>query len=163
MARPEFPSLPIGAENGKTSEQNGAVPLYRQLSLEGLVLESNPGEEMELGNCQVTSTVTFRKRVKGNEWHCSIHVEPDLLHPDQEGDYEAVAYSEYADRAYGFHLRPGDRATLQGFHKQEEIELANGETITTNYFYVTDVQPLSRSRRTSVTAYERENGGDKKR
>jgi len=87
-------------------EQNG----YSQLPLEGIELEQSP--ELELGNCTVTSSVRFRKRVKGNEWHCSIHASPDLMHPEQEGDFEAHAYNTYMDMAQKHHLRPGDRASF---------------------------------------------------
>ncbi len=111
----------------------------------------------------MTSAVTFRKRVKGNEWRCSIHVEPDLLHPDQQGDYEAVAYCEYADNAHTYHLRPGDRAIMHGVLRQETTILAGGKEVTTNYVSVTDIELLSRSRRRNVTLFEQENGGDKKR
>src|SRR5258708_19026254 len=94
MTRVEFPSIPIGAKPETTrADRNDAPPAYSQLTLEGLA--SEPGELLEFGNCLVTSAVTFRKRVKGNEWRCTIHVEPD-----QEGEYEAVASSEQADRAH---------------------------------------------------------------
>jgi hypothetical protein len=66
MVRLEFPSLPIGAkpETAK-SDQNGASSGYSQATLEGF--NGEPGETVELGNCLITSAVTFRKRVKGNE------------------------------------------------------------------------------------------------
>ncbi len=109
MTRPEFPSTPINAATKSDAvpvEQNG----YSQLPLEGIELEQSP--ELELGNCTVTSSVRFRKRVKGNEWHCSIHASPDLMHPEQEGDFEAHAYNTYTDMAQKHHLRPGDRASF---------------------------------------------------
>ena len=70
MARPEFPSTPIGpgVKSGTTPvEQNAFV----QPVLEGM--EPEQTLEIELGNCLVVGSVTFRKRVKGNEWHCQIH------------------------------------------------------------------------------------------
>src|SRR5450755_4394102 len=98
MGRIEFPTTPIGAvvkDGSSNSEQNGEISRFVQPTLEGLETEQPP--EIELGNCIVTGSVTFRKRVKGNEWHCGIHVVPDLLHQDQEGEYEAFAQNAYAD------------------------------------------------------------------
>ena len=112
--------------------------------------------ELELGNCTVTSSVRFRKLVRGNEWHCSIQVVPDLMHPEQEGDFEAHAFNSYADMANKEHLRPGDRALMRGTLQQEIIELENGQTTRINHFYVTAIEVVSRSKRTSMTAFERE-------
>ena len=66
--------------------------------------------------------------MRGNEWHCSIHAEPDLLHPEQEGDFEAHAYQGYADMAKDARLRPGDRAVMRGTLQQQTIALENGGT-----------------------------------
>ena len=64
MTRPEFPSTPINA-----AMKSDAVPVepnpFVQPSLEGIELEQPP--ELELGNCTVTSSVRFRKLVRGNE------------------------------------------------------------------------------------------------
>ncbi len=82
MGRPEFPSTPINAPvqgDASVVEQNG----YVQPTFEGMEIEQSP--EIEFGNCVVTAPVKFRKLVRGNEWHCSIRVEPDLLHTEQEG------------------------------------------------------------------------------
>ncbi len=117
-------------------------------------MEQSP--ELELGNCIVTSSIRFRRRVKGNEWHCSIQVVPDLLHPEQEGDFEAHAFHSYADMANKEHLRPGDRAVMRGTLQQQIIELENGQTTSINHFYVTAIEVVSRSKRTSMTAFERE-------
>src|SRR2546429_8708463 len=66
MARIEFPSIPIGAKPEPTqAAQTDAAAGYSQLTLEGLL--SEPEELLEFGNCLVTSAVTFRKRVKGNQ------------------------------------------------------------------------------------------------
>ncbi len=156
MGRIEFPTTPIGAvvkNDLATTDQNSESASFIQPTLEGLEPEHTP--EMELGNCVVTSSVTFRKRVKGNEWHCQIHAEPDLLHPEQEGDFEAHATNAYADMAHRSHLRPGDRALLRGTLHPQTIALANGETATVNHFFVTFLEVLARSKRTSITVYEK--------
>lgn len=154
MARIEFPSTPIGGaavHNGAApAEQNGFV----QPALEGIDIEQTP--ELELGNCLVTAAVRFRKLVRGNGWHCSIQVTPDLLHPDQEGAFEAHAYKDYADMANSYHLRPGDRALMRGTVQQQTIELENGETTAVNHFFVTVIEVVSRSKRTSMTLFEKE-------
>jgi hypothetical protein len=130
-------------------EQNG----YVQPTLEGIELEQSP--EIELGNCTVTSSVRFRKLVRGNEWHCTIHAEPDLVHSEQEGDFEAYAYQSYADMAQREHLRHGDRALIRGTLQQQTVALENGETTIINHFYMTSIEVLARSKRTSITAYEK--------
>jgi hypothetical protein len=155
MARIEFPTTPIGAatKSGTSPvEQNGFI----QPTLEGIEIDVTP--EIELGNCVVSSSVTFRKRVKGNEWHCQMHVEPDLLHPEQEGDFEAHAMNDYADMAQSYHLRPGDRALMRGTLHVQTIALANGETTSVNHFSVTSIEVLARSKRTSITVYEQAKG-----
>ena len=153
MVRPEFPSTPINAESKVVTspdEQSGFI----QPTLEGIELEQAP--EVELGNCIITTAGKFRKLVRGNEWHCSIHVEPDLLHPEQEGDFEAHAYQSNADMAKDARLRPGDRAVMRGTMQQQTITLENGTTTSINHLYVTTIEVLSRSKRTSITAYEKE-------
>jgi hypothetical protein len=105
--------------------------------------------------CIVTAAVRFRKLVRGNEWHCTIQAAPDLLHPEQEGDFEAHAYHSFADMAHSYHLRPGDRALMRGTLQQQTIELGNGEKTIINHFYVTSIEVLARSKRVSVTAYEK--------
>jgi hypothetical protein len=152
MGRPEFPSTPINApEKHETSlvEQTG----YEQPALEGMELVQSP--EIELGNCIVTTAVKFRKLVRGNEWHCTIQAEPDLLHPEQEGVFEAHAYQGYADMAKDARLRPGDRAMMRGILQVQAIALENGETTSINHFFVTFIEVISRSRRTSITAFEK--------
>ncbi len=111
MGRPEFPSTPINAESKIDTSPAEQSP-FVQPTLEGIELEQTP--EIELGNCIITTAGKFRKLVRGNEWHCSIHVEPDLLHPEQEGNFEAHAYQSYADMAKEARLRPGDRAVMRG-------------------------------------------------
>jgi hypothetical protein len=86
----------------------------------------------------------------------SLHASPDLMHPEQEGDFEAHAFNNYADMANKEHLRPGDRALMRGTLQQQTIELENGQTTIINHFYVTFLEVLSRSKRTSVTVYEKE-------
>jgi hypothetical protein len=76
------------------------------------------------------------------------------MHPDQAGDYEAIAHNEYADRAQSFRQRPGDRAIMRGVLKSETTVLAGGKEVITNYISVTEIDPLSRSPRKSVTVYE---------
>jgi hypothetical protein len=156
MGRIEFPTTPIGAVGKDTLskiDQNSERASFIQPTLDGLEPEYTP--EMELGNCVVTSTVTFRKRVKGNEWHCQMHAEPDLLHPEQEGNFEAHATNAFADMAHSYHLRPGDRALMRGTLHPQTIALANGETATVNHFFVTSLEVLARSKRTSITVYEK--------
>jgi len=149
MARPEFPSAPIGAKSSNGYEQPQP---FTQLPLEGLPLDDT--ETIEFGNCLIASPVTYRKLAAGNRWHCQIVVEPDMFHPDQSGAYMAVAHKEHADAANKCHLRPGDRATMIGTPRQEVIELGNGERQVMDYVYVTDVQVCSRSPRKSITAFE---------
>ncbi len=79
--------------------------------LEGIELEQSP--EIELGNCIVTTAVKFRKLARGNEWHCTLQVMPDLMHLEQEGEFAAHAYQGYADMAKEARLRPGDRAVMR--------------------------------------------------
>ena len=153
MGRIEFPSTPINVPaqtDAAPAVQNG----YQQPALEGMELEQSP--EIELGNCVVTTPVKFRKLVRGNEWHCSIQAIPDLLHPEQEGEFEAHALNAYADMAKDARLRPGDRAMMRGTVQQQTVELGNNETTTVNHFSVTYIEVISRSKRTSITAYEKE-------
>ena len=152
MGRPEFPTTPINApthSDASAGEQSGFI----QPTLEGIELEQSP--EMELGNCIVTSSVRFRKLVRGNEWHCTIQAVPDLLHSEQEGMFEAHAYQGYADMAKDARLRPGDRAVMRGILHQQTVPLENGGTAIINHFYVSEIEVLSRSKRTSITAYEK--------
>jgi len=152
MGRIEFPTTPIGAVSKIRTfqvEQNGFV----QPTLEGIDTEQTP--EIEPGNCLVTASIRFKKLVRGNEWHCKIHAAPDLLHPEQEGDFEAHAYNSYADMAQSYHLRPGDRALMRGTLRLQTIALGNGETTIINHFSVTAIEVLARSKRTSITVYEK--------
>jgi hypothetical protein len=152
MGRPEFPSTPINAKvPSETSpvEQAG----YQQSPLEGMELEKPP--EIELGNCIITTAVKFRKLVRGNEWHCTMQAIPDLLHPEQEGMFEAHAYQGYADMAKEARLRPGDSAMMRGTMQQQTVALENGATTTVNHFSVTFIEVLRRSKRVSITAYEK--------
>jgi hypothetical protein len=153
MTRPEFPSTPINAKSKKDVSPAAQSP-FVQSALEGMEMEQTP--EIELGNCTVTSAVKFRKLVRGNEWHCSIHASPDLMHPEQEGDFEAHAYNRYADMAQKEHLRPGDRALMRGTQQQQTVELGKGETTIINHFYVSGIEVLSHSKRVSITAYEKQ-------
>jgi hypothetical protein len=152
MKRLEFPSTPIN-----TTAKSGASPVeqkeFVQPTLEGLETEQLP--EIEPGNCIVTASVRFRKLVRGNEWHCTIRAEPDLLHPEQEGVFEAHAYQANADLANKEHLRPGYRALMRGTLQQQTIALENGKTTIVNHFYVTSLVVLSRSQRISITLYEK--------
>jgi len=56
-------------------------------------------------------------------------------------------------------LRPGDRALIRGTLQQHTIALENGATTSINHFYVTSLEVLSRSKRTSITAYEKKKHG----
>ena len=85
-----------------------------------------------------------------------MHAMPDLLHPEQEGDFEAHAFNNYADMAHSYHLRPGDRALMRWTLQQQSIELGNGEATFVIHFYVISIEVLSRSKRTSMTVYEKE-------
>ena len=53
------------------------------------------------------------------------------------------------------HLRPGDRALMRGTLQQQTVALENGATTTVNHCYVTDIEVLARSKRTSMTVYEK--------
>ena len=138
--------------DASAGEQSGFI----QPTLEGIELEQSP--EIELGNCIVTSSVRFRKLVRGNEWHCTIQAVPDLLHPEQEGEFEAHAFQGYADMAKAARLRPGDRAMIRGTLQVQTIDLENGASTSINHFYVTAIEVITRSTRTSITAYEKEKG-----
>jgi hypothetical protein len=153
MGRIEFPTTPLGASANAAASPSEQRP-FVQPTLEGLEAEQPP--EIELGNCTITSPARFRKRVRGNEWQCSIAVTPDLLHPEQEGEFEAHAYDHYADMAHSYHLRPGDRAVMRGTVHPQTIALGNGEQTTINHFSVTAIEVISRSKRTSVTVFEKE-------
>jgi len=52
-------------------------------------------------------------------------------------------------------LRPGDRALMRGTLQQQTVALENGETTSINHFYVTSLEVLRRSKRTSITVYEK--------
>jgi hypothetical protein len=130
-------------------EQSG----YEQPTLDGMELEQSP--EIELGNCIITTAVKYRKLVRGNEWHCTIQAVPDLLHPEQKGIFEAHAYHEYADMAKAARLRPGDSAMIRGTLQEQTVALENGATTSINHFFVTFIEVISRSKRTSITAYEK--------
>ena len=137
MGRPVFPSTPINAESKVVTSPAEQSP-FMQPTLEGIELEQIP--EIELGNCIITTAGKFRKLVRGNEWHCTIQAIPDLMHPEQEGDFEAHANQRYADMAQKEHLRPGDRALMRGTMQQQTIALENGETTSINHFYVTSLR-----------------------
>jgi hypothetical protein len=153
MGRIEFPATPINAPV-QSDASVGEQSRYQQPILEGMELEQSP--EIELGNCIVTTAVKYRKLVRGNEWHCSIHVVPDLLHPEQVGEFAAHAFNNYADMAKDARLRPGDRAVMRGTMQQQTIVLESGEATSINHFYITFIEVISRSKRTSITAYEKE-------
>jgi hypothetical protein len=89
----------------------------------------------------------------------SSHASPDLMHPEQEGDFEAHAFNTFADMANKEHLRPGDRAMIRGTLQQQTIALENGAITIVNHFYVTSLEVLSRSKRTSITLYEKSKNG----
>ena len=52
-------------------------------------------------------------------------------------------------------LRPGDRAVMRGTLQQQAVPLENGATTIVNHFSVTFIEVLSRSKRVSITAYEK--------
>jgi hypothetical protein len=45
---------------------------------------------------------------------------------------------------------------MRGTLQQQTVALENGETTIINHFYVTSLEVLSRSKRTSITVYEKE-------
>ncbi len=51
--------------------------------------------------------------------------------------------------------RPGDRAVMRGTFQQHTIALENGQSAIINHFYVTSIEVLARSKRTSITVYEK--------
>jgi hypothetical protein len=57
--------------------------------------------------------------------------------------------------AYSYHLCPVDWALMRGTPQQQTIELGNGEATIVNHFYVTAIEVLSRSKRISITLYEK--------
>ncbi len=67
--------------------------------------------------------------MRGNEWHCTIQAVPDLLHPEQEGLFEAHAYQGYAEMAKEARLRPGDRAVMRGTMHPQTVELAGEQQL----------------------------------
>jgi hypothetical protein len=70
--------------------------------------------------------------------------------PDQEDDFEAHAYHSFADMAHSYHLCPGDRALMRGTLQQQTIELVNADRTIVNHFFVTAIEVLARSKRTSI-------------
>lgn len=158
MGRIEFPTTPIGAPAIREASE-GEPPGFVQPTLDGL--ETQPLPEIELGNCLVTTAGKFRKRARGNEWQCQITVSPDLLHPEQEGEFEVHAYNHAAEMAHSYHLRPGDRTVMRGTLRSHTIMLENGEQASVNQFCVTAIEVLSRSKRTSMTVYEQREKGRK--
>ena len=46
-------------------------------------------------------------------------------------------------------------ALMRGTLQQQTITLENGATTIVNHFYVTSLEVLSRSKRTSITMYEK--------
>jgi hypothetical protein len=57
--------------------------------------------------------------------------------------------------AHSYHPRPGDRALMRGTLQQQTVALGNGEATIVNHFYVTTIEVLSSSKRTSITVYEK--------
>ncbi len=57
--------------------------------------------------------------------------------------------------AQSYYLRPGDRALMRGTLRLQTIALGNGETTIINHFSVTAIEVLARSKRTSITVYEK--------
>lgn len=49
----------------------------------------------------------------------------------------------------------GDRALMRGTLQQQTVALGNNETTIVNHFYVTSIEVLARSKRTSITLYEK--------
>ena len=45
---------------------------------------------------------------------------------------------------------------MRGTLQQQTVPLENGATTIINHFYVTSIEVLSQSKRTSITAFERE-------
>ena len=78
------------------------------------------------------------------------------MHPEQEGLFEAHAFHEYADMAKAARLRPGDRAMMRGTLQIQTIALENGASTSINHVYVTAIEVITRSKRTSITAYEKD-------
>jgi hypothetical protein len=155
MGSIEFPSTPIRAANThpRKDEQNREPP-FTQPTLEGF--ETLAGTEVELGNCLVTSAVTYKKRAKGSQWQCHMYASPDLLHQEQEGAYEAVAHGTNADLAQSYHLRPGDRAVMTGRVQEQTVVLENGEEITMNRLTVSAITVIARAKRKSITLFEQQ-------
>ncbi len=55
-------------------------------------------------------------------------------------------------------LRDGmapDHALMRGTLKKQTVALGNGETKIVNHFYVTSIEVSGRSKRTSITVYEK--------
>jgi hypothetical protein len=153
MGRIEFPSTPINA----VQQQEATPSPYSQLTLEGTA-DYEQSAEIELGNCTILTQPTYRKRKKGNEWHSTIHVQPDLLHPDQEGEYEVHATGSLADMTHKHHLKPGDTAMLKGYASSQDIQLASGENTIIHHFTISSLEVIARSPRISTTAYEKQHG-----
>lgn len=53
-------------------------------------------------------------------------------------------------------LSEGYNTVMRGTLQQQTIDLENGATTIINHFYVTSIEVLSRSKRTSMTVYEKE-------
>jgi len=84
----------------------------------------------------------------------------------QGGNYACISSSEDSllpalhyptfEMAQSCSLRPGDRAVMRGTLQQQTVALENGATTIISHFYVTSLGVLSRSKRTSITVYEKE-------
>ena len=107
----------------------------------------------------VVETLPIWKNLQrsGNEWHCRMYAQPDLFNQERS-DYFEVHARSYAKEAKKKDLRPGDVVTLTGIQKTQEIKLADGRLETIKHITVSQIDVLSRAKRTSLTVYERKRG-----
>ena len=128
---------------------------YIQPSLAGF--EEEMREETLLEHVVVETLPTLKQRKKGVEWDCQVYAPPDIFNQERSVFYEVHARS-YAREAKKKNLRPGDIVTLTGVQETQEIELADGSKQTINHITVSNIDVLSRAKRTSITVYERRRG-----
>ncbi len=99
----------------------------------------------------------FKQRKAGSEWTCQVYAPADIFNQERNEQYQHLARA-YAHEAKKHRLRPGDIVTLHGTPSSQEIETAAGEKRLIHHFHVTKIDVVSRSKRISMTVYEKQRG-----
>jgi hypothetical protein len=113
--------------------------------------------ETVLERVVVETMPIFRQQKAGSEWSCQVHAPSDIFHQERNEHYQLRARA-YAREAQRQRLRPGDIVTLHGIPSSQEIETTAGEKRRIYHFTVTKIEVLSRSKRISLTVYEKQRG-----